>query len=305
MSPATHGLLSIAAVERDTGLSKDTLRVWERRYGFPLPARDALGERGYTADQVDKLRLLKRLLDAGHRPGKVVPLDLATLQGLSQGPVESGAGPGLEGPYLALLQAHDVSGVRRHLHQAMLSLGLERFVAEHVAPLNAAIGQAWMRGEVTVGQEHVYTEALQMVLRQAIGTIPEAASGAPRVLLATLPQEDHGLGLLMAEALLSLHGCHCVSLGVRVPMDDIVRAAEQARAGIVAIGFSSAFNPQQAVAALVDLRQRLPDQVLLWAGGNNAALRKRLPPGVHPVPDIGLVPRLLKAGRPLSAAVDP
>ena len=37
-------LYSIAAVERDTGLSKDTLRVWERRYGFPRPARDAAGQ---------------------------------------------------------------------------------------------------------------------------------------------------------------------------------------------------------------------------------------------------------------------
>ena len=39
--------LSIAAVERDTGLSKDTLRVWERRYGFPQPGRDGFGERAY------------------------------------------------------------------------------------------------------------------------------------------------------------------------------------------------------------------------------------------------------------------
>jgi DNA-binding transcriptional regulator YiaG len=39
--------LPIAAVERDTGLSKDTLRVWERRYGFPQPARDGAGERLY------------------------------------------------------------------------------------------------------------------------------------------------------------------------------------------------------------------------------------------------------------------
>jgi hypothetical protein len=35
--------LPIAAVERDTGLAKDTLRVWERRYGFPQPGRDANG----------------------------------------------------------------------------------------------------------------------------------------------------------------------------------------------------------------------------------------------------------------------
>ncbi|NBW47360.1 MAG: MerR family transcriptional regulator, partial [Betaproteobacteria bacterium] len=60
--------LSIASVERDTGLSKDTLRVWERRYGFPQPTRDALGERAYPLEQVERLRLVKRLLDAGHRP---------------------------------------------------------------------------------------------------------------------------------------------------------------------------------------------------------------------------------------------
>ena len=66
--------LSIAAVERDTGLSKDTLRVWERRYGFPMPERDAIGERAYPLDQVEKLRIVKRLMDGGHRPGRVVPM---------------------------------------------------------------------------------------------------------------------------------------------------------------------------------------------------------------------------------------
>ena len=55
---------TIAAVERDTGLSKDTLRVWERRYGFPHPDRDQFGERVYPIEQVDKLRVLRRLMDA-------------------------------------------------------------------------------------------------------------------------------------------------------------------------------------------------------------------------------------------------
>ena len=61
---------NIAAVERDTGLSKDVLRMWERRYGFPVPDRDGNGERSYPAEQVERLRLIKRLMDAGHRPGK-------------------------------------------------------------------------------------------------------------------------------------------------------------------------------------------------------------------------------------------
>ena len=45
--------MSIAGVERDTGLAKDTLRVWERRYGFPQPGRDAFGERAYSLAEVE------------------------------------------------------------------------------------------------------------------------------------------------------------------------------------------------------------------------------------------------------------
>ena len=76
--------LSIGAVERDTGLSKDTLRVWERRYGFPAPQRDASGERCYLRADLHKLRIVKRLLDAGQRPGRIVRLPLEALQQLAQ-----------------------------------------------------------------------------------------------------------------------------------------------------------------------------------------------------------------------------
>src|SRR5437016_4982137 len=54
--------LNISAVERETGLSKDVLRIWERRYGFPHPDRDDNAERQYAADEVAKLRAIKRLM---------------------------------------------------------------------------------------------------------------------------------------------------------------------------------------------------------------------------------------------------
>ena len=69
---ANGALELVGAVERDTGLSKDTLRVWERRYGFPQPGRDGAGERLYPAEQVRRLRLIKRLMDQGHRPGRLL-----------------------------------------------------------------------------------------------------------------------------------------------------------------------------------------------------------------------------------------
>jgi len=290
--------IAIAAVERETGLSKDTLRIWERRYGFPRPLRDSQGERAYPMDQVEKLRLLKRLMDAGYRPGKLVGLDMEALRSLGKDAAGAEAAQTkLGAPYRELLEAHDVGGLRRQLQQALLTMGLERFVTGHVAPLNTAVGEAWLRGEISVAQEHVYTEAVQLVLRQAIGSMPEPSGPAPRILMATLPQEPHGLGLLMAEALLSLHGWRCISLGVKVPLEDIVVAAGLIRAHIVALSFSGSFPATQASASLQELRSRLPARTVIWAGGSSLALQRRMPDGVHPVPDIGLLPGLVDQWR--------
>ena len=56
--------MPIAAAGCDTGLSKDTLRVWERRCGFPQPERDAAGDRACPPEQVKRLQTIRRLLDA-------------------------------------------------------------------------------------------------------------------------------------------------------------------------------------------------------------------------------------------------
>mgnify|MGYP000750619079 CR=1 FL=1 len=78
----SNSTFNIAAVERDTGLSKDVLRMWERRYGFPVPERDANGERLYPADQVEKLRMIRRLLDHGRRPARVVGASVEELSAM-------------------------------------------------------------------------------------------------------------------------------------------------------------------------------------------------------------------------------
>ena len=54
---ASSLLLNIAAVERDTRIGKDTLRAWERRYGFPQPQRDRHDERLYPPPPKRKVKL--------------------------------------------------------------------------------------------------------------------------------------------------------------------------------------------------------------------------------------------------------
>ena len=158
-------------MEQETGLSKDVLRVWERRYGFPLPLRAAGGERLYPEEQLAKLKLVRRLMDAGMRPGRILALPLEHLMELARG------GEGEPEPATAehevaleLLRAHRGAELRNALQHAILRDGLFRFLTDMAGPLAVRVGEAWMRGEIRVFEEHLFTEQL---------TAPPASASIP------------------------------------------------------------------------------------------------------------------------------
>lgn len=271
--------VSIAAVERDTGLSKDTLRIWERRYDFPKPLRDCNGERLYPRSQVEKLHLIKRLMDQGHRPGKIMGSSVDELNQMATEARPQTLSMHDLGATLRLVRAHQVSELRQHLAQILMKQGLQHFVLETVAPLNQIIGEAWMRGELAIFEEHLYSEQIQAALRAAVSNLHQP-SEPPRVLLTTFPNEEHRLGLLMVESLLAVEGATCIALGNEIPLPEIAQATLAHRADIVALSFSGAFPPNAAVAGLRELRSALPRNVAIWVGGRSVQRVRKAIPGV-------------------------
>jgi DNA-binding transcriptional MerR regulator/methylmalonyl-CoA mutase cobalamin-binding subunit len=302
MNPPTENaglVLNISAVEREAGLSKDVLRMWERRYGFPKPSRDDNGERRYSAAEVAKLRAIKRLMDVGLRPGKIIHDTLDELNALAEGRIATRreqAAPAVEGEILALLSRHDAPALQNAFANLLMRQGLQRFVLETLTSLNHAVGDAWMRGELAVFEEHLYTEQLQVALRTGINAFPRQV-GVPRVLLTTFPGEQHGMGLLMVEALLVPEGAQCISLGVQTPIEDIRRAALAHDVHVVALSFSGAFPVRQAGDGLASLRRHLPPRIGVWAGGEMTRRVRKALPGVLLVPDIAATTAALKAWR--------
>jgi methanogenic corrinoid protein MtbC1 len=277
--------LGIAAVERDTGLSKDLLRVWERRYGFPSPDRDHLGERLYSVDQVQRLRWIKRLLDAGARPSHVVALSPEALQQRLQALEPASARerePGRVGAeeldaLLEPLLNHQLYALQEALQAQLLKRGLGAYVTEVLAPLIAHVGQLWTQGRVQIFEEHLFTEVVQQQLHRAMAMLPtHERMDRPRVLLGTVPGEEHGLGLLMVQSLLALSGCQCISLGLQTPLDQIVSAARAQRADVLALSFSAYASAALVDEALGHLLNGLPADSHLWAGGAAAALRRHV-----------------------------
>jgi DNA-binding transcriptional MerR regulator len=73
-------MFPINVVEKETGISKYLLRMWERRYTFPRPKRDQKGERLYTNLDVEKLKMVKALMEEGYRPSKIINQELSELK---------------------------------------------------------------------------------------------------------------------------------------------------------------------------------------------------------------------------------
>jgi len=266
-SPFSPGL-PIASVERETGLSKDTLRVWERRYGFPTPERDANGERLYAPVQVRRLAQIKRLMDRGHRPGKLLTLDESALLALDETRPSQLSTPDARqlDAWLELVKSHDSEALQRQFYREMAKRGLAKFVQDIVGPLITRVGEAWSRNELGVFEEHLFSQHLEKLFHTTLANLPPQV-GSPRVLLTTLSGEEHTLGLLMVEALLVMEDAYPVLLGAQTPIDEIVRAAQVKQVDAVCLSFSVAYSPLLAAQGLRDLRQMLPASIGIWAGG--------------------------------------
>jgi DNA-binding transcriptional MerR regulator/methylmalonyl-CoA mutase cobalamin-binding subunit len=265
---------SIRVASRLTGISADKLRIWERRYGFPAPLRTATGLRVYSDDDVQRLALVARAMEAGYRAGDAIAESPEKLKRF----VFEAAEPREPQPAVPLdvegmlraLRADEIEAVRDGLRQTAASLGPRRFVTDVATPLVEAAGNAWHEGRISVRHEHLLSATLSTQLRLLLAAY-EQPRGGPIILLTTLPQEQHGLGIEMAALYLALSGFTIRMLGVDTPIAEIVEAALGLRADVVGISVSTAAEPRAAAAALRSLLGKLPSHVELWLGGRAGA----------------------------------
>ncbi|MDE2342571.1 MAG: MerR family transcriptional regulator [Betaproteobacteria bacterium] len=282
--------IPIAAVEQETGLSKDVLRKWEVRYNYPLPTRNARGDRVYSREQVAHLRAVKRLMEKGYRPSRLLsmsPQELAELMLTAAAPPSAEQAPPAVSELLELLQAHELIKFRAALKRMLQSQGLKQFVLDTVAPFATVVGEAWSEGKIHVFEEHLFSDIAAATLRQALETI-DLPEGKPRIILTTVPGEAHSLGLLMAACLFTLNGAHCIYLGTETPSEDIVLAAQAHGAHAVALSFSSAFPFRQIQPALLDLRNQLDQDIEILAGGVGISRQKKTK-GILLLPDLASI----------------
>jgi len=274
----------IQVVAARTGLSKDVIRVWERRYQAVTPGRSDTGRRLFADTDIDRLLVLKQLTDNGWRIGDVAALPDGELQRLREqiasapesavskrGPAsESSTGESYLGRCLAAVEAMDPGELESLLSAASVAMSMPRLLDDLMAPLLAEIGARWHQGDLRVGHEHLATSVIRAFLDNLRQSANMGASG-PTILVTTPSGQHHEMGAQMAAVAAANAGWKAVYLAPSLPARDIAAAVAHLDAKALALSLTFPADDLHLAAELRFLRQHLPAPMPLIVGGQAAA----------------------------------
>jgi MerR family transcriptional regulator, light-induced transcriptional regulator len=266
-------MFTIGALSRATGVPPDTLRTWERRYGFPKPERTDTGHRRYSQATLERLRLVREALQLGHRAATVIHTEFATLRDL----VEQARGTeAVQGEqllnlriidrWLDLVRRFDGRTLDRELRGSIAALGVPSFLAMRAAPFIQALGDRWADGLLGVRHEHFASERLSEFFIRQWRPLSDACSG-PAVICATPAGERHALGLQMAAFTLALNNLRVVYLGADLPANEVVEAVMQHSARAVVLSAALGIDADRLTLECGALRMALGPDFPVLAGG--------------------------------------
>ena len=280
-------MISIGALSKATGVPTETIRTWERRYGYPVPVRRESGHRRYPLSTIERLRLIKRALDLGHKPSTIVSATPDTINALltvSEPPASANAGqralleadtsslPEDQARWMELVKAFDGDALARLMRREWNELGAIQFINQRLVPFLHTLGSWWEQGKVHIMHEHFASERLREFLSARWRPMSDEARG-PKIVCATLPGEQHILALHLVAVTLAMADLHVVFLGANTPTEEIASAASIFQSPAVAVSVSASADPIRVTQHLHQLRQALPEDLTVLAGGRGAPER--------------------------------
>ena len=266
--------LGIGALSKACGIPAETLRTWERRYGFPVPLeREESTHRRYPLEAVERLRLIKTALANGNKPSAVVGAPLEDLHQLVALEGSAANETHRHDPlvsWFTAVEMLDAEALDRAFARDWDERGAMRFLEELAAPFLVELGERWNRGDISVAHEHFASHRLAGFLtlcreRSGLGSRQKC------VLVTTLPGEQHTLGAHMAAVIFNLAGLQVVFLGPDTPVRDLAQAANRRGAVAVAVSASIGYPREQLQAQIRQLSRELSPSMTLFVGGAGAA----------------------------------
>ncbi|NWF74215.1 MAG: MerR family transcriptional regulator [Nitrospirae bacterium] len=273
----THRIHRVAKL---TGLSKDVIRVWERRYGLVKPSRSSNRYREYNDEEVALLRFVKSQMEQGatigalaaegHNP-LIARMRIATpVSAEEQKPHER-----LLDDLMRSLDPLDKAGFERRLNGAVAVIPFEEAIQRILLPLQRRIGALWHQARSNTAVEHYVTKIVQQKLFSVMNQLPVNEFG-PRILIACPEGETHEIGAQAVAYIAATKGCHVYYLGPNLPSADLVTFCKTITPDLVLLSLTEV-KPEATVLQQLKELELLATRWSVAVGGQGArAIEDRL-----------------------------
>ena len=261
----------VGMVSKMTGLSTHTLRMWEKRYAAVLPKRTEAGGRLYTDTDVERLRLLHKLVQSGHSIGGIANLPDGDLRGMTAAaPATSIQAvsqhlPELRERVMAAIERLRIQEAELLLTNAALSTEPSEFLKSVVTPILVEIGDRWERGELRIAHEHASSTLMRGLLFSLMRLYP-ANDAQRRAVVGTPAKEDHELGAMMVAMLAAMHGWSVLYLGPDLPAEEIAYAVNETDADLLMLSVTN-LTPKESQREIAAIEREVADRVRILVGG--------------------------------------
>ncbi len=168
---------------------------------------------------------------------------------------------------LSYAKKFDIINFQKSLTNVHLKLKTDLFIIDFIAPFVNFIGLSWENEDISISIEHFCTDQIVKFI-YAINTKIHSVQGTPKVLLTTIPNEFHSIGIAMAESIISLNGAEVLSLSSETPLIEIVDCAISSSSNIVGLSFSGHIDSIHEENSIIEIRKLLPNNIDLWVGGS-------------------------------------
>ncbi|MGB3049597.1 MAG: MerR family transcriptional regulator [Polyangiales bacterium] len=251
------GLYPMRVVSRLSGLTADTIRVWERRYQAVNPERTGGNKRRYSGSQVRRLVLLRRATELGHSIGQVARLqddDLRRIIGETTQEVTGHKSiyDAVIEDYLGAVFRFDVQGAEAILTRTAAIVPPLKLTLEVLVPLMRRVGEAWHEGELKIPHEHIISGQLRSLLGTLMRHV-EPVVGSPRILVTTPPNHLHEFGAIIGAFMAASRGFEPVYLGANTPFEDISDAATESGSALILLSIARECSPPERESLLAGL----------------------------------------------------
>ena len=250
----THRIHRVAKL---TGLSKDVIRVWERRYGLVKPSRSSNRYREYSDEEVALLRFVKNQMEQGSTIGALAAEGHDSL--IARMRIATPVSPEDQKPHdrlladlMGTLDPLDKTGFERRLNGAVAVIPFEEAVQRILLPLQRRIGELWHEGRLSIAVEHYVTKIIQQKLFSVMNQLPVNEFG-PRILIACPEGETHEIGAQAVAYIAATKGCHVYYLGPNLPFADLRAFCEQITPDLVLLSLTEVRPEAAALQQLKEL----------------------------------------------------